>query len=103
SATSYALYASRGLVSGIPGAVRFVLDAAEFALLAGGLSCLYRYVPNTPVKLAHAAAGGVFAAIGIELAKRLLAWYLGLVPTYSMVYGAFATFPILLVWIYLAW
>ena len=45
----------------------------------------------------------MFAAIGIELAKRLLAWYLGMVPTYSVVYGAFATVPILLVWIYVAW
>ena len=26
-----------------------------------------------------------------------------MVPTYSMVYGAFATLPILLVWIYVAW
>ena len=103
SFTSYALYASRGLVSGIPGGVRFSLDVLEFVLLAAGLTGLYRFVPNTPVRLAHAAAGGVFAAIGIELARRLLAWYLQLVPTYSVVYGAFATVPILLVWIYLAW
>ncbi len=103
SATSYALYASRGLVRGIPGAVQFVLDVLEFVALAGGLACLYRFVPNTPVRMAHAVAGGVFAATGFELAKRLLAWYLGLVPTYSAVYGAFATVPILLVWIYIAW
>lgn len=103
SATSYALYASRGLVRGTPGGVRLMIDILEFVLLAGGLSCLYRYVPRTPVKMAHALAGGIFAAVGIEAAKRLLAWYLGLVPTYSMVYGAFATVPILLVWIYLLW
>lgn len=103
SATSYALYASRGLVRGMPGTLQFVLDLLEFGLIAGALTCLYRFVPNTPVRMAHAAAGGVFAALGIELAKRLLAWYLNLVPTYSVVYGAFATFPILLVWIYLAW
>ena len=41
--------------------------------------------------------------VGIELAKRVLALYLSTVPTYSAVYGAFATLPILLVWIYLAW
>jgi len=72
-------------------------------LLAGALSALYRYVPHTPVRRSHAIAGGVSAAIGIDIAKRVLAWYIGKVPTYSAVYGAFATVPILLVWIYIAW
>lgn len=103
SVTSYALYASRGLVRGAPMTLQFVLDLLEFALIAGALTGLYRFVPNIPVRWAHAVAGGVFAALGIEIAKRLLAWYLNLVPTYSMVYGAFATVPILLVWIYVAW
>lgn len=103
SVTSYALYASRGLVRGMPGTLQFVLDFLEFALVAVALTCLYRFVPNTPVRLSHAATGGIFAAVCIEITKRLLAWYLKLVPTYSAVYGAFATVPILLVWIYLAW
>jgi membrane protein len=45
----------------------------------------------------------VFVAAGLALAKEVLALYLKSVPTYSVVYGAFATVPILLVWIYLAW
>jgi membrane protein len=103
STTSYVLSASRGLVRSLPGTLAFLLDAIEFVLLAGALSALYLYVPNTPVRRSHALAGGVSAAIGIELAKRLLAWYIGKVPTYSAVYGAFASVPILLVWIYIAW
>lgn len=103
SMTSYALYASRGLVRGMPGALQFVLDLLEFALIATALTCLYRYVPNARVRLKHAVIGALFAAIMIDIAKRLLAWYLKLVPTYSVVYGAFATVPILLVWIYVAW
>ncbi|HSC00242.1 MAG TPA: YhjD/YihY/BrkB family envelope integrity protein, partial [Burkholderiaceae bacterium] len=42
-------------------------------------------------------------AVGFEIAKRLLAWYVRAVPTYSTVYGAFATLPIFLLWIYLSW
>jgi membrane protein len=103
SATSYALTASRGLVRGMPGGVQLVLDLVEFVLLTGGLAALYRYVPNTPVRFGHALAGALFAAVGMEIAKRLLAGYLALVPSYSAVYGAFATVPILLVWIYMAW
>jgi membrane protein len=103
SLTSYFISASRGFVAAVPGVLQVVFDLIEFALLAGGLTALYRYVPNTPVRRAHAWAGGMFAAIGIEVARRILALYLGNVPTYSLVYGAFATLPILLVWIYIAW
>lgn len=101
--TSYAVSVSRGLVGGLPGSLRFLLDVLEFFLLAGGVAAMYRYVPNTFVKWAHAWAGGLFVATGIEIAKKLLALYLTSVPTYSMVYGAFATLPILLVWIYVGW
>jgi membrane protein len=101
--TSFAISASRGVVGGLPGGVRFLFDLLEFGLLAGGAAAMYFYVPNTQVRWGHAWAGGLFVALGIELAKKLLGIYLGMVPTYSAVYGAFATFPILLVWIYVAW
>ncbi len=103
SLSSYLVSASRGLVTGVPGALRLLLDVGEFLLLVAGLAALYRYVPNTPVRPAHAWAGGVFAALGIEIARRLLAVYISAVPAYSAVYGAFATVPILLVWIYIVW
>jgi len=101
--TSYVISGSRGVVSTMPGGLRVVLDILQFFLLAGGMAALYRYVPNTFVRWAHAWVGGLFVAAGIELAKKLLTLYLSSVPTYSLVYGAFATLPILLVWIYVAW
>ena len=103
SATSYAISASKGLVGVMPGGVQIVLDALQFVLLAGGMAAMYHYVPNAHVKWRHAWAGGLFVAAGIELAKKSLAVYLGMVPTYSVMYGAFATVPILLIWIYVAW
>jgi membrane protein len=103
SISSYVVSASRGLVGAMPGSVRIGLDLLEFALLAAGLAALYRYVPHTHVRRRHAWAGALFAAAGIELAKKLVTLYFGFVPTYSMVYGVFATLPILLVWIYVAW
>jgi len=39
----------------------------------------------------------------VEIARSLLAWYLANMSTFSLVYGAFATVPILLVWIYMSW
>jgi membrane protein len=103
SSTSYVVSASRGLVGAMPGSIRLAIDLVEFLLLAAGLAALYRYVPHTHVRTRHAWIGALFAATGIELAKKLVTLYFGFVPTYSMVYGVFATLPILLVWIYVAW
>ena len=101
--TSYAISASKGVVGVMPGGVQLLLDVLQFFLMAGGMAAMYHYVPNTRVKWAHAWTGGLFVSTGFEVAKRLLTLYLSKVPTYSMVYGAFATVPILLSWIYVAW
>jgi len=103
SITSYALSASKGVVEVMPGALQLLLDTFQFVLLAWGMAALYHYVPNTRVRWGHAWAGGLFVSAGFEIAKRVLVIYLGKVPTYSVLYGAFATVPILLVWIYVAW
>ena len=103
SLTSYAISASKGFVDVLPGGVSFLLAGLEFLLLALTLAGLFHYVPNTHVRWRHALAGGVAGAIGFEFAKKLLGWYLATVPTYSMVYGAFAFVPIFLIWIYIGW
>lgn len=103
SITSYALSASKGVVAVMPGGVQLLLDTLQFVLLAWGTAALYHYVPNTRVRWSHAWIGGFFVSAGFELAKRLLVLYLGKVPTYSVLYGAFATVPILLIWIYIGW
>jgi membrane protein len=103
SLTSYAVSASRGLVAALPGGVGPVLELIQFALLAAAAAALFEYVPNADVRWRHAWAGGLFVACALEFAKRGLAWYVEAVPTYSLVFGAFATVPILLLWVYLGW
>ena len=103
SLTSYALSASEGLVEALPGGVSLLINLSEFGLLALGMAALFHFVPNTDVRWRHAIAGGVFVSVGFELAKKVLAWYLASIPSYSVVYGAFATVPIFLLWLYLGW
>jgi membrane protein len=87
----------------MPGTLSALLHTLEFGLLAAAMAGLFHYVPNTSVRWRHAIAGALFVAVGFEAAKKGLAWYVETVPTYSAVYGAFATMPILLLWIYLGW
>ena len=103
SLTSYALSLSRGMPGGLPSHMALLIEGAQFVLGAGGMAALFHYVPNTFVRWGHAWTGGLFVAIGMELARKGLAIYVGKVPTYSLVYGAFATVPILLIWIYMVW
>jgi membrane protein len=101
--TSQLVVASRGLVPGMTGNLRWVFSLFEFMLLAGGVGALYRYVPYTQVRWRHALVGGVWVGSITEVARNLLALYFSKIPAYSLIYGAFATLPILLIWIYLAW
>ena len=101
--TSYAISASRGMVGVMPDGVQVLLDVLQFFMVAGGTAALFYYVPNTQVRWSHAWAGAVFVSAGLALAKKILVVYLGKVPTYSVLYGAFAAVPIFLVWIYVAW
>jgi membrane protein len=100
---SYVVSVSRGVISAMPGSLHLLLDGLEFVLLIVGVSALYRYVPNTQVSWRHALVGGLWVTAATEVARLLLTFYLGRMPTYSAIYGAFATVPILLIWIYTAW
>jgi membrane protein len=102
-ATSTLLGASMGLIGALPPSARFVLDLGPPVLVAIGLAGLFHVVPNTRVRRRDALVGGVLASIAFELGKRGFAAYLLKMPTYKAVYGAFATFPVFLLWVYFSW
>lgn len=90
------------LRSQAPG-MKLALDVLEFVLLWTGITCLYRFVPYTHVPWRQVLGGSLTTTVVLEAARGLLTWYLGSMSTFSLVYGAFATVPILLVWIYMNW
>lgn len=83
--------------------VKMALGVLEFLLLWGGISGLYRFVPNTPVAWRPLLLGSFFTALVLEAARSGLTFYLASMPTFSLIYGTFATVPILLVWVYTTW
>ena len=72
-----------------------------FATLAFAL--LFRLVPNRHVPWTHALTGALLAAVVFEAMSRIFGYFISHFTTYTLVYGAFASVPIFLMWIYLSW
>lgn len=80
-----------------------LLNAASWAAILAAFTFLYSAVPNRRVPVVHALAGAAFAAMLFELAKWGFALFVTGFPSYEAIYGAMATLPIFLVWIFLSW
>ncbi len=102
-ATSFVVGSSMGLIGALPRPIAFVLDLGPFFLIAIGLCAMFYLVPNAPVRLRDAVAGGLLASLAFEAGKRGFTAYLARVPTYKALYGAFAALPIFLLWVYFSW
>jgi membrane protein len=68
-----------------------------------GFSFLYLFFPNTRVRWMYALMGGLVAAIFLEIGQwGYIKFQVG-AGRYQAIYGALASVPILLTWIYIAW
>ena len=103
SLTSWLVGVSVGYARQIPAFGVVMLKVVPVMLTTLAFSLLFRVVPNRYVPLRHAVTGGVVAAVAFEYMNRTFAYYIAHFPTYELVYGAFASVPIFLMWIYLSW
>ncbi|MEO8332483.1 MAG: YihY family inner membrane protein [Gallionella sp.] len=103
SLTSWLVGLSMGYAQHIPlfgiGALKTL--PVLFTTLAFAL--LFRLVPNRYVPRSHALIGALVAAVLFETMNRVFGYFVSHFPTYKLVYGAFASVPIFLLWIYLSW
>lgn len=101
-ATSWLISASLGLLKlGAAGDFLFRATSILFTCLA--IAFLYRTVPNRRVRLLDAAVGGVLAGLAFEAMKAGFTQFVIRFGSYKLVYGAFASVPVFLLWIYLSW
>ena len=99
----YAVTTSLGLINEpewLRGVVFKVVGLAVAAIFFAGL---YVAVPNARVAAWDALWAGAFAALGFSLMQKCFGFYLASFPSFTLVYGAFATLPIFLLWLYLSW
>jgi len=102
--SSYLLTASRLVDLQSPGPVAaLLLRMLPFIAETGAFLFLYTAVPNRRVRVRHAAVGAVGAAVLFELAKAVFALYVQAMPAFEAIYGALATIPLFLVWLYVCW
>lgn len=80
-----------------------VLLIIPFVMTLLAFTLIYLIIPNTRVTFFHALVGGITATLFFELAKRGFALYVSHNTTYTSLYGALATVPIFLIWIYISW
>ena len=87
----------------VPIVVIELLKLVPLGLTALAFGLLYRLVPNRQVSAIDAAIGGIFAAVFFEAMKYGFSQFIANFSSYKLVYGAFASVPIFLVWMYASW
>ncbi len=103
SLTSWLVGLSMGYAKQIPVFGVGVLKVLPVLFTTLAFALLFRLVPNRYVPVSHALIGAVVAALLFESMNQLFGYYIKRFPTYKLVYGAFASIPIFLLWIYLSW
>jgi membrane protein len=103
SLTSWLVGLSMGYAKHIPQFGIGVLKILPVLFTTLAFALLFRLVPNRYVPRSHALIGALVAAVLFETMNRIFGYYVSHFNTYKLVYGAFASVPIFLMWIYLSW
>jgi membrane protein len=103
SLTSYLVSLSMGIAIQMPLLDLALLRITPVVLTTLAFALLYLTVPTRYVPRWHALVGGLAASLGFELMKKVFALYITNFASYEVVYGAFASIPVFLMWIYFSW
>jgi membrane protein len=99
----YLVTASLGLIDEPTWFKLAALRTAAALVTAGFLLLLYGTLPRARVSLRYAVTGALVASALLSLMQKALSVYIDHVPGYELVYGALATLPVFLLWLYLFW
>jgi membrane protein len=76
--------------------------SSSVAIWAGFLF-LYVFFPNRRVRIEAAAVGALVASMLLQIAQWAFIYFQYGVNSYAAIYGALASIPVLLTWIYMTW
>ena len=95
--------ASEGWIKAVSLGFRLVATFAPILLAIVVYAVVYKILPYARVTWGDAFTGALFSALTFELMKFGFAIFMSHTAFYKTVYGAFAIFPLGLIWIYLTW
>ncbi len=81
----------------------FFFKMLPIIALIATFTLLFQFLPNVRVKFIPALAGGIFGGISWLLVQTLYVKMQVGVARYNAIYGSFATLPLFLLWLQLAW
>ena len=74
-----------------------------FLMACLSFSVMFFVIPNRKIPVAHALFSGILTAILFEVAKFGFGVFVSKFSTYQLIFGALASVPLFLIWIYLSW
>ena len=95
--------ASEGWTEAISFGLSVIATIAPILLAAIVFTVVYKILPYSQILWKDAFFGAFFAALSFEIMKFGFAVFITHTAFYKTVYGAFAIFPLALLWIYLTW
>ena len=95
--------ASEGWIEAISMGFRLIAAIAPIFLAIAVYTVVYKVLPYSKILWSDAFSGAFFAALSFEFMKFGYAIFLSQSAFYKTVYGAFAIFPLGLLWIYMTW
>ncbi len=95
--------AAEGWTEALTFGLSFIAAVVPVFLAIGVYTVVYKILPYSQILWKDALSGALFAATTFEIMKFGFGLFLTNTAFYKTVYGAFAIFPLALLWIYLTW
>jgi membrane protein len=95
--------AAEGWTEALSFGLGLVVTFVPILLALTVFSVAYKFLPYASIEWRDAFSGACFATLTFELMKFGFGLFVTNAAFYKTVYGAFAIFPLALIWIYLIW
>jgi membrane protein len=103
SVTSSELFLQLAAIEPLGTFIKIVSRLVPYLMIVAAFTFMYKFMPNTRVRLGSALIGGLVSGLVWDLTGRAFAIYAVSSSGYSAIYSAFATLIMFMIWLYLGW